>query len=61
MTQDSSITSKGSVRGDNNEVILMIKALRKQNICDLVFRKCAWNKNQNKDVISEEFMVYEER
>lgn len=61
MTPYSSVTSKGSVRRDNNEMILMIKALRKQNICDLVFRKCAWNKNHNKDVISEEFMVFEGR
>lgn len=37
----------------------MIKDLKNQNICDL--EKCTGNKNQNKDVISEEFMVYEER
>lgn len=43
----------------NNEIILTIKDLKNQNICDL--EKCIWNKNQNKDVISEEFMVYEER
>lgn len=40
-------------------MFLMIKDLQNQNICD--FEECAWNKNQNKDVISEEFMVYEER
>lgn len=40
-------------------MILMTKDLKSQNICDL--EKCAGNKNQNKDVISEEFMVYEER
>lgn len=42
----------------NNEIILMIKDLK--NLEHLWSWKCIWNKNQNKDVISEEFMVYEE-
>lgn len=57
VTQNFFDHQQSPVHKDSNEMILMIKAPKNQNICDL--EKCAWNNNQNKDVISEEFMVYE--
>lgn len=35
MTQNFSITSKVTGHKDSNEIILMIKALKNRNICDL--------------------------